>query len=252
LWLSLRTRIPDLRVYTGISVGFLTVVIPVHFGNQVWTTIAWAGELAILMWVSFGARMPELRAYAYALFVITAGQLLIFRTVLPASEYRPILNERFLVYAAGIVASYLAAYILYKNRGEYPEWSIPGSTLLIGANLLTIWLFSFEVWNYFDRQQAAGLAGQSRSAQQLSLTALWAIYAVALLVVGIAGRWRQVRWWGMGLLALTIIKVFVYDVFALEQVYRIVAFVGLGILLLASAYLYQRYSRAIKGFILSK
>jgi uncharacterized membrane protein len=56
---------------------------------------------------------------------------------------------------------------------------------------------------------------------------------------------------GLGLLALPIIKLFVYDVFALEQVYRIIAFVGLGVILLASAYLYQRYSKAIKGFIFS-
>ncbi len=252
LWLYQRTRIADLRIYTGISVGFLTITVPMHFGNQPWTTMFWAGELAVLMWASFAARMSELRVYGYVLFVLTAGQLVVFRTAIPVSEYRPILNGRFLVYAAGIVASYLAAYILYRNRKAYPEWSIPGSTLLIGANLLTIWLFSFEVWNYFDKQQAAAITAQGKSAQQLSLTAVWAVYAVALLVIGIAKRWRQVRWWGMGLLALTIIKVFVYDVFALEQVYRIVAFVGLGILLLASGYLYQRYSKAIRGFILSK
>jgi uncharacterized membrane protein len=41
-------------------------------------------------------------------------------------------------------------------------------------------------------------------------------------------------------------------VFALERVYRIVAFVGLGILLLVSAYLYQRYSKAIRGFLVKK
>jgi len=34
--------------------------------------------------------------------------------------------------------------------------------------------------------------------------------------------------------------------------YRIAAFVGLGLLLLASAYLYQRYSKIIKGVFVEK
>jgi uncharacterized membrane protein len=46
--------------------------------------------------------------------------------------------------------------------------------------------------------------------------------------------------------------VFVYDVFKLEMAYRIGAFVGLGVLLLVSAYLYQRYSKIIRGVFIEK
>jgi len=65
-------------------------------------------------------------------------------------------------------------------------------------------------------------------------------------------RSRPVRLAGLGLLSIPIGKVFVYDVFALEQVYRIIAFVGLGLLLIASGYLYQRYRETIRGFIVKK
>ena len=51
---------------------------------------------------------------------------------------------------------------------------------------------------------------------------------------------------------MPIAKVFVYDVFALERGYRIGAFIGLGVLLMAGGYLYQRYSQAIKGFLVEK
>jgi uncharacterized membrane protein len=61
-----------------------------------------------------------------------------------------------------------------------------------------------------------------------------------------------VRIGSLALLAVPIVKVFVYDVFNLETSYRIGAFVGLGILLLASAYLYQRYSKIIKGVFTNK
>ena len=56
----------------------------------------------------------------------------------------------------------------------------------------------------------------------------------------------------LALLAVPVAKVFVYDVFTLERVYRIGAFMGLGVLLLAGGYLYQRYSKVIRGFFVEK
>jgi uncharacterized membrane protein len=169
-------------------------------------------------------------------------------------------NERFLAFIIAIAATYLAVYLMWRNRAKMPEWATPGSTLLVAANFLTLWVFSFEVWDYFGNLLALlrtgkyigpSLAGL-RNAQNLSLTALWAIYAVILLVIGI--RWRK-RWLRLGALALllvSIIKVFVYDVWTLETVYRILALVGLGILLLVSGYLYQRYSKRIRGFLVNQ
>ena len=57
---------------------------------------------------------------------------------------------------------------------------------------------------------------------------------------------------GVPSLAIPIVKVFAYDVFKLDMGYRIGAFVGLGLLLLVSAYLYQRYSKIIKGVFIEK
>ena len=122
-------------------------------------------------------------------------------------------------------------------------------------NILTLWILSFEVWQFFDvALRDAGFAAREglKDAQNLSLTAVWAIYALGGLVIGIAKRWRYVRLGALGLLAIPIVKVFAYDVFLLELGYRIGAFIGLGILLLVSAYLYQRYSQVIKGVFTEK
>jgi uncharacterized membrane protein len=235
----------------GIAVVILTVAVPVQFGNQVWTTVAWAIELVAVVWLSTAIRMPQLRSYGYGVFALMSGHLLIFRTGIEISRHSPVFNERFLAFLIGMAAAYAAAYLLSRSRDSFPDWRTPASTLIVGANFLTLWLLSFEVWGYFESQQATRLLMEGRSIQHLSLTALWALYAVILLAVGIVRRSRPVRVAGLGLLALPIIKLFVYDVFALEQVYRIIAFVGLGVILLSSAYLYQRYSKAIKGFIFS-
>jgi hypothetical protein len=170
-------------------------------------------------------------------------------------SFQPVLNERFLAFVVSIAATYLAACILRWNRQTFPEWGIPGSTLLIAANFFSIWILSFEVWYYFSsalRTATPAAREGLMNAQNLSLTGVWAVYAVIGLIVGIIKRWRYVRLGALGFLAVPIIKVFVYDVFKLEMAYRIGAFIGLGLLLLVSAYLYQRYSKIIKGVFVEK
>ena len=71
-------------------------------------------------------------------------------------------------------------------------------------------------------------------------------------MVGIIRRLRPLRLAGLGLLVIPIVKVYVYDVFALEQLYRIIAFVVLGLLLIVSGYLYHRYREVIKGLIIKR
>jgi uncharacterized membrane protein len=240
----------------AIALIFLTVAIPVQFGDHAPTTIAWAVEIVALAWFSLVLKIPLLRYCGYAVFAAMFWRMLIFDTTLDIATFRPVLNGRFLAYVFGIAAAYATAYILWRWRDTVTrEWRAIAPVLLIAASFLTIWIISFEVWQSFSSSLlTAGPAAQKglENAQNLSLTAVWAIYAVAGLIIGIWRKWRYVRIACLALLAVPIIKVFVYDVFNLETSYRIGAFVGLGLLLLVSAYLYQRYSQIIKGVFTSK
>jgi uncharacterized membrane protein len=247
-----------------ISVVFFTVAIPTQLGDKAWTTIAWAAEGTALVWLSFRLRLPLLRICSYFVFVATAVRLLFFDTGVDLATFTPVLNERFLAFLVSIAAMYLTGYIMRRERESLWEreksvWSVYPVFLGL-ANFFSIWLLSVELWGYFTKQLANAVSQEQsklvidglRSARNLSLTALWAIYAMILLVVGIIRRLRMVRIAALGLITIPIIKVFVYDVFALEQVYRIIAFVGLGILLIAGGYLYQRYRKAIAGFLVKE
>ena len=240
----------------GIALVFVTVAIPVQLlqlGFTAWT-IAWAAEGAVLMWLSFRLRLPQMRVFGYIVFAGVALRLLFFDHMVDVRTFTPILNERFLAFLVSIAALYLTGYLLRQKRGALRDWEEHAWSIypifFVAANFFSVWVLSAEVWGYFSREIAAGSALQS--ARDLSLTALWAIYAVILLVVGMIKQWRPVRLAALALLAIPIIKVFVYDVRELKDLYRIIAFVGLGVLLLASAYLYQRYSKSIRGFIAKK
>ena len=201
--------------------------------------------------------MPLLRIFSYIVFAVMSLRLLFFDTMLDLSDFTPVINERFLAFIVSIAALYLTGYLLWRERDslwprEQTAWSVY-PIFFVAANFFTLVLFSTEVWDFFTKQLSTTTDWAARdgirSARNLSLTALWAGYAVILLVVGINRRWRLVRLAALGLLVIPIVKVFVYDVFALEQVYRIIAFIGLGILLLASAYLYKRHRKTIMGFL---
>jgi uncharacterized membrane protein len=68
----------------------------------------------------------------------------------------------------------------------------------------------------------------------------WFTEAAVLMAIGFWRRSAFIRWQALALIALTIAKVFVLDIWGLERGYRIVSFVLLGILLLAVSFLYQR------------
>jgi uncharacterized membrane protein len=194
--------------------------------------------------------LQHLRYFVYGVFIVTAGRLLFFDIAVGIHGFHPILNGRFLAYVADIAAAYLGFLLLRRDQELVPEWKTPASTLVIAANFLTLWVLSFEIRNFFDARVLHGMASSAaHNTQNLSLTALWLVYAVILLIVGIARRSRAVRPGGLIMIAVSIIKVFVYDVFALSTMYRIIAFVGLGILLLVGGFLYQRYSARIKEFL---
>jgi uncharacterized membrane protein len=84
-----------------------------------------------------------------------------------------------------------------------------------------------------------GFDGMSNEAQ-LGLSVIWTLYATALFAAGMARHQALWRWLGLGLFGWTIFKVFIVDLAALDVVYRILSFLGLGIVLVGVSAWYQR------------
>jgi uncharacterized membrane protein len=117
---------------------------------------------------------------------------------------------------------------------------------------------SHEIADFYGRQQAAiqpayrpggyphydpaysANARGIRLAEDFTYSALWMAYGAMLMLVGFWRRSAFVRWQALLLIAVTIIKVFVYDVSQLDKGYRILSFIVLGVLLLTISFVYQR------------
>ena len=74
---------------------------------------------------------------------------------------------------------------------------------------------------------------------------LWALIGVGGLAAGIALRQREVRLAAFALLIVTTGKVFVVNLATLTSIYRVGALIGLGLLLLLGALVWQRQARRL-------
>jgi uncharacterized membrane protein len=91
-------------------------------------------------------------------------------------------------------------------------------------------------------------AERANWAGQMSLSVVWSVYAAGALAFGFWKRLRVLRFAALGLFAVTALKVLTIDMADLERLYRIISFFGLGLLMIAAAYLYNRVERQIADF----
>jgi uncharacterized membrane protein len=80
---------------------------------------------------------------------------------------------------------------------------------------------------------------------KLGLSILWAAFATALIFIGIRLRKKHIRLFAIILLGVTLVKLFLYDITAMDTITKTVLFVSLGVLLLASSFLYNKFKSII-------
>ncbi len=81
------------------------------------------------------------------------------------------------------------------------------------------------------------------------LAAAWAVYAAALLAIGLATRERVYRLAGFGILGATLIRVTIFDAWRLSVPYRMISFLVLGAVLMSLGFLYNRFQDKLKEWL---
>lgn len=81
------------------------------------------------------------------------------------------------------------------------------------------------------------------------LTAAWALEAFLLFTIALPLGERSFRWFSLALLLFCVGRVIVVDVWALDPLGRIAAFLGLGLALLLVSFLYARYREVLRRYL---
>jgi len=144
-----------------------------------------------------------------------------------------VINLLLLGYA---VPAILALLLSYAVAGRRPV--AYANTIAAGALILALTYVTFEVRRiYHDPVMASG---PTTGLEQYTYSIAWLMFGVVLLGIGILFNSERARLASAAVIALTIGKAFLIDVWTLVGVYRALSFMGLGVVLIAIAWLYQR------------
>jgi uncharacterized membrane protein len=214
--------------FTLIAIG-----IAVQFDGQV-VTIGWAAEGAAIAWVGLRARNGTFQFGGLALLALAVNRLLDGYFVTPAA-FSAILNQRAFATLAIVSLIYSLGWLF--NRSDEPHAARVRAALHVAGSVITVLWITAEIRSYW---QVRADQANAYLYEHMMLSLAWGLYGAMLIAFGMRRAYAPVRYIGMTILAITVLKVFFYDLWELGGIYRVIGFLGFGILLVLVSYLYQR------------
>jgi uncharacterized membrane protein len=199
--------------------------------------IAWALYALLFASTSFLVGEVVFRVFSHMILIGSICILIVTQWNLPADQYVLLFNIRLL--SAIVITVVLGAIVTMIHKHREQLIADEQSLLMfyyIGINATLLWALSLEVTDYY---------ADDESSRRVGLSVLWLGYACIALVVGIIDKLRFVRQFAIGLLGVTVFKIFLYDTANLSDVYRFVSFITLGIILLLVGLAYYRFKDRI-------
>jgi uncharacterized membrane protein len=218
--------------------------------KQFYLSALWAVYGAGAMAAGILRGLKALRVGALSLLALATAKALLFDLRYSTAQWHaPVFNETFGAFALLIAAMAVSVWFYSREKriDEGERRLIIGAMTFVG-NVLAIIALSAEANGYFQAKMNALVDSKSEMsdlqlARQLSLSMVWAVYGGGMLAFGIMRRNRLLRVMALALTGMTIVKVFLLDLQSLERIYRVIAFIVLGVILLLGAFLYQRLMR---------
>ena len=231
-------------LHLSAAVVFLTIAIPLKaHGRSV--TIGWLVEGAALLWASLRIESKLLRVLALLCLLLGLAAVV---AVNPDASTVPFFNQRFGTHCVAIAVFAFAAWLAGHAKAE--ETPAPGLTwpsiaaaAVLLVNALILLAVSWEIHSYWWYRSWHGNLAQMDDYHmyaQFTYSAFFMAFGAVLLSLGFWRHFAFLRWQALILLAVAIGKVFLVDIGALSQGFRILSFLGLGALLLGVSFVYQR------------
>jgi hypothetical protein len=221
-----------------------------HYTSRCLLPLIWTLGAGAYLAAGIKLRLPRLRTTGIAILCVAAILAAWGYYFYMPGRYALYLNGRFLAALAVVLMTFAYALARVGVLRRSPEPSPPGerSTARALNGVATAALFlllSVDTPTYFLETMAH--AARARWAAQTSLSILWGVYATALLVLGFWRKIQALRLSALGLFGLTALKLVIVDMAKVKEVYRIVSFFVLGILMIAASYLYHRVEKRLEA-----
>jgi uncharacterized membrane protein len=221
----------------GLAFTFTAIAVALGLAGP-WMTIAWAAEGAAVVWVGLHTRTTALRYGGAVLLTLAIMRLVVTQFDETLVGFALLLNSRALTGGFIVALLYGAATLHVRYAPDGSRRWVVGS--LVAANILTVALLTADIYSFWEVRGEQFTASFKREA---STSVMWAAYGMALVGLGFSRPSVVLRYLGLGLLGLTVAKLFTIDLVALDGIYRIVGFIVMGLVLLAASFLYHRSLR---------
>jgi uncharacterized membrane protein len=246
------TRQTALVWYLAVALSFVSMAIPLQLEKE-WITIGWAlNGLAILaLWIRL--EHPGLKYFGFALLGAATLRLVANPEVLTYHVRAGTLVWNWLAYtyllpAAALVLSHRILKAREVDRLTDWEGRLYPAPRAIGAAscglaavaVVFVWI-NLTIAEIFATGPYLELTFQRLPARDATTSVAWAAYALILLAIGVRTRSSSMRWLSLGLLVVTLGKVFLHDLGELEDLYRVGSLVGLAVSLIIVSLVYQRF-----------
>lgn len=215
--------------------------------QAIYTLIA-IGAGAILVAIDVRSPSSVLRYGSMAAGVVSVAFIVIRHFVVlnplftdESTGQIPVFNLLFLAYLLPAVAA--GGLALYA-RDKRPKWY--AQMLAVVAAVLALAYATLSVRRLF-KGEFIGLWSGLGQLETYTYSALWLVIGVALLTAGVWLKSQVLRIASAALIAIAVLKVFLFDMSELEGVLRALSFIGLGAVLIGIGLFYQRLlTRAAK------
>ncbi|MFA5780492.1 MAG: DUF2339 domain-containing protein [Elusimicrobiota bacterium] len=234
-------RMSQLALFAGVSLFFITLIFPLQFEKQ-WITIGWALEGVALLWLLRRIPHKGLKIWGAGLLIIAFIRLSLNPAVFsyhPREIWR-IFNWYLYSYGIVTVCLFIGAKLLARAGDKIMNCNITPVLNSLGA-VLAFLLLNIEIADYFSTGSTIIFQFSGSLARDMTYSLGWTIFALIMLVVGIREKSRAARFGSLGLFSITIIKVFLHDLWRLGQLYRVGSIIGLAVTLTLVSFLYQKY-----------
>lgn len=260
---------------TGVCAAFVALAIALQL-EAGWITIAWTMQFIAMLWIGLHLRQYGTRVYALIVGLLAVLRLWFVDIIQSSNDYDlKFFNARFLIGLFVIIMIYVGAYLYKHYKAEIDKGERKFVTILvILASLGTVYLVSNEIYLYFTQRVSGLIPTRSGYADyqqyisdyrnyssgrrllnqkaQIFISTFWLLYAILLVIVGIVKKFRAIRLLALILFFISILKIVIYDLTGFDAIYRIIAFIILGIALIFASYLYTKNKEKILAFIIQK
>jgi len=205
--------------------------------------LLWVAGAVAYLGTGIKLRTVRLRHVGLAILAV-AGVCASHGYTFEVTGYLLYLNGRLLAGLAVVLMVFAHGFTIRRFRDLCTQDEQLTAKILYGVGIALLFiLLNIETYLYFQ-----GIIADHERARwicQMSLSVTWGTYAIALLAIGFWRKVRSLRLTALGLFGFTALKLVLIDMAKIQEVYRIISFLVLGVLMIGASYLYHRVEKRL-------